>query len=56
MGLIRGLPVGLSFIGPAWSDERLLQAGYVYEQASRARVAPNYAASADAGPEVEGKR
>ncbi len=56
MGLIRGLPVGLSFIGPAWSDEKLLQAGYVYEQASKARVAPNYAASADAGAELGGKR
>lgn len=56
MGLVRGLPVGLSFIGPAYSDGKLLQAGYVYEQASKARVAPTYAATADAGPGVEGTR
>jgi amidase len=56
MGLVRGLPVGLSFIGPAYSDGKLLQAGYVYEQASKARVAPTYAAAADAGPGVDGTR
>lgn len=47
MGLARGLPVGLSFIGPAWADARVLAAGHVYEQAAHARVAPTYAASAD---------
>ncbi len=41
MGLVKGLPVGLSFIGPAWSEARLLSLGYAYEQASKARVAPN---------------
>jgi amidase len=56
MGLIRGLPVGISFIGPAYSDGKLLQAGYVYEQASKARRAPTYAASAEPGPEIDGKR
>jgi amidase len=54
MGLVRGLPTGLSFIGPAYSDGKLLEAGYVYEQASKARVAPNYAATADAGERVGG--
>ena len=56
MGLVRGLPVGMSFIGPAYSDGKLLQAGYVYEQASKARVAPTYAATADAGAGVGGRR
>jgi amidase len=56
MGLARGLPVGLSFIGPAYSDGKLLEAGYVYEQASKARVAPTYAATAEAGAEVDGTR
>ncbi|HWK36345.1 amidase [Sphingomonas sp.] len=42
MGLAAGLPVGLSFIGPAWSDGAVLAAGYAYEQASHARVAPRY--------------
>jgi amidase len=42
MGLVDGLPVGLSFIGPAWSDGALLAYGYAYEQASHARVPPRY--------------
>ena len=40
-----GLPVGLSFIGPAWSDARLLQYAYAYEQATRHRKPPTYQAS-----------
>ncbi len=46
MGLVDGLPVGLSFIGPAWSEARLLAYGYAYEQASHAREAPKYLAHA----------
>ncbi|HLO19193.1 MAG TPA: amidase [Sphingomicrobium sp.] len=33
MGLAKGLPVGLSFIGPKWSEDLLLALGYAYEQA-----------------------
>jgi len=33
MGLIKGLPVGLSFMGPKWSEQLLLNLGYSYEQA-----------------------
>jgi amidase len=40
MGMINGLPVGLSLIGPAWSEGDLLAMGYAYEQASKMRVAP----------------
>jgi amidase len=40
-----GLPVGLSFIGPAWSDARLLQYAYAYEQATKHRKPPTYQAS-----------
>jgi amidase len=32
MGEVKGLPVGLSFIGPAWSEARLLALGYAFEQ------------------------
>ena len=42
MGLVEGLPVGLSMIGPAWSDGDLLAYGYAYEQASRRRRPPAY--------------
>lgn len=40
MGLVDGLPVGLSFLGPAWSEQLLLSLGYAYEQAAPARVLP----------------
>ena len=40
-----GLPVGISFIGPAWSDARLLQYAYAYEQATKHRKPPTYAPS-----------
>ena len=38
MGRVGGLPVGLSFIGPKWSDAMILSLGYAYEQA-RQKVA-----------------
>lgn len=40
MGQVEGLPVGLSFIGPKWSESLLLAMGFAYEQASRKRVPP----------------
>jgi amidase len=42
MGAVMGLPVGLSFIGPAWSEARLLGFGYAYEQAAKAKVKPRF--------------
>jgi amidase len=53
MGQVRGLPVGLSFIGPAWSEARLLALGHAFERASGARRPPTYAASLEASPEAE---
>lgn len=44
MGQVSGLPVGLSFIGPAWSDARLLQYAYAFEQATRHRQPPAFRA------------
>ena len=44
MGEVHGLPVGLSFIGPKWSEARLLGLAYDYEQASHAARAPTFAA------------
>ncbi|WP_022673159.1 amidase [Novosphingopyxis baekryungensis] len=51
MGLIGGLPVGISFIGSAWTDDFLLQVGDAYERAADARVPPQYLASVGAGAE-----
>jgi amidase len=42
MGLVKGLPVGLSFIGPAWSEARLLALGFAYEQRRHKRRPPAY--------------
>jgi amidase len=38
-----GLPVGISFFGPAWSEPRLLALGYAYEQATQALRVPVHA-------------
>ncbi len=43
MGLAGGLPVGLSFIGEAWSEAKLLSFAYAYEQRAHARTPPRYA-------------
>jgi amidase len=47
MGAVDGLPVGLSFIGPAWSEARLLAYGFAFEQAAHARRPPTYRPTAD---------
>ena len=44
MGAVEGLPIGLSIIGPKWSDAGVLAAGYAYEQVSRKRIAPTFRA------------
>jgi amidase len=44
MGQVDGLPVGLSFMGPAWSEARLLALGHAFEQATHARKPPTYRA------------
>jgi amidase len=49
MGLVRGLPVGLSFAGPAWSEAKLIGLAYAFEQASPARRKPTFAPTADIG-------
>src|SRR5688572_17928424 len=41
-GMVKGLPVGLSFVGTAWSEARLLALAYSFEQAMGARRAPTY--------------
>jgi amidase len=43
MGFVAGLPAALSFVGPAWSDEKLLRYGYAFEQATHARRPPTFA-------------
>jgi amidase len=41
-GFVFGLPVGISFIGTAWSEPALLKFAYAFEQATRVRRAPRF--------------
>jgi amidase len=52
MALVRGLPVGLSFMGPKWSEAELLSLGYAYEQARGPFPAPRFYRSIEESPEI----
>ena len=56
MGLVKGLPVGLSFIGPKWSEALILSLGYAYEQARgpfpQARMLPSIEDSPEIAPHL----
>jgi amidase len=39
-GTVSGLPVGVSFLGPRWSEPRLIALAYAFEQATGARRVP----------------
>ena len=52
MGDVGGLPVGLSFIGPAWSEQRILEFGYAFEQRAAIRHAPDFRATASIAPDL----
>jgi amidase len=42
MGYFRGLPLGISFIGRAWSEPTLLRLAYAFEQITMHRKAPRF--------------
>lgn len=44
-GLVDGLPAGISFFGPAWSEAALIRVAYAFEQSTKSRRKPTYAAS-----------
>jgi amidase len=52
MGLVKGLPVGLSFMGPKWSEALLLNLGYAYEQARGPFPTPKFYRSIEESPEI----
>ncbi len=45
MGDVKGLPVGITFMGTAWTEGRLLRYAYAYEQATHHREPPGFAPS-----------
>lgn len=52
MGEVMGLPVGLSILGPAWSEARLLGYGFAYESATKHKMSPHFLPSIEAAAPV----
>ncbi len=48
MGELKGLPLGMSFIGAPWSEDVLLAAGFAFEQRAKARIVPQFIPSIEA--------
>lgn len=46
-GFVYGLPVGISFIGPAWSEAKLIRLSYAFEQMMNARRIPHFLPTAN---------
>ena len=44
-GFTMGLPLGVTFMGRAWSEPKLISIAYAYEQATKARKPPQYRAT-----------
>jgi len=42
MGMVHNLPIGLSFVGGAYTEPQLLSLAYAFEQATKKRVPPMF--------------
>ncbi|MGB5256476.1 MAG: amidase [Woeseiaceae bacterium] len=41
-GQVAGLPIGVSFIGKPWNEKQLIEIAHAFEQATKAREAPDF--------------
>jgi amidase len=48
-GFVRGLPVGISFMGAPWTESRLIGLGFAFEQLVHARQVPRFLPTAALG-------
>ncbi len=55
-GFVHGLPIGISFFGGAWSEPTLIGIAHAFEQAQRARRAPQFKAGIDVADPPAGAR
>jgi amidase len=51
-GFVRGLPVGISFMGTAWTEPRLIGFAYAFEQIVHARRVPHFMPTAHLDPDA----
>lgn len=42
MGFVEGLPIGISFFGKAWTEPKLIEIAYAFEQATKHRKIPDF--------------
>jgi amidase len=50
---VHGLPVGLSIVGPKWSDARVLSAGFAYEREADLSIRPKFVPSLEESPGLQ---